>query len=62
VSGATIHFYSCNSKGNAAKELGTATTSKNGIATFSWSANHAGDYWFVAAFTSKDGHEHDGHP
>lgn len=61
VSEAIIHFYSCDSKGNILKELGTATTNKDGIATFSWTLNHAGDYWFVAQFISG-GHEFDGHP
>jgi hypothetical protein len=61
VDDAMIHFYSCDSKGNILKELGQAETNACGIATFSWTIKHPGNYWFVAQYTSEDGHEHDGH-
>ena len=61
VAGATIHFYSCNSKGHIIKELGKCTTKKDGTATFSWSATHNGDYWFVAEYVSNTNEKHDGH-
>ena len=50
VAGATIHFYSCNSKGHAIKELGKCTTKKDGTATLSWSAPSNGNYWFIAGY------------
>jgi len=50
VAGATIHFYSCNSKGHATKELGKCTTEEDGTATFSWSATSNGNYWFIAGY------------
>ena len=62
VDNSIIHFYSCDKKGRTIKELGKAETNKNGISTFLWSANHNGDYWFVAEFISKSGHEYDSLP
>jgi hypothetical protein len=50
VAGATIHFYSCNSKGHIIKELGKCTTEEDGTATFSWSAPSNGNYWFIAGY------------
>jgi hypothetical protein len=50
VAGATIHFYSCNSKGHAIKELEKCTTKEDGTATFSWSAPSNGNYWFIAGY------------
>jgi hypothetical protein len=50
VAGATIHFYSCNSKGHIIKELGKCTTKKDGTATLSWSAPSNGNYWFIAGY------------
>jgi len=50
VAGATIHFYRCNSKGHATKELGKCTTEEDGTATFSWSATSNGNYWFIAGY------------
>ena len=61
VAGATIHFYSCNSKGHAIKELGKCSTEEDGTATFSWSATHNGDYWFVAEYVSNTKEKYDGH-
>ncbi|MGA9387714.1 MAG: hypothetical protein WBV70_02680 [Candidatus Bathyarchaeia archaeon] len=61
VAGAIIHFYSCNSKGHIIKELGKCTTKKDGTATFSWSATHNGDYWFVAEYVSNTSEKYDGH-
>ena len=61
VAGATIHFYSCNSKGHIIKELGKCTTKKDGTATFSWSATHNGDYWFVAEYVSNTNEKYDSH-
>jgi len=56
-----IYFCSCDSQGHVIDELGTAATNEDGIATFPWTLNHAGDYWFVAQFFSS-GHECHGHP
>jgi hypothetical protein len=54
VAGATIYFYTCNSRGCDLKQIGYNVTGKDGTTTWYWSATHNGDYWFIATYTVSD--------
>ena len=51
VAGATINFYTCNSKGVIIKEIGYNVTIKDGTTTWKWSATSNGKYWFIAVYS-----------
>lgn len=61
VAGALIYFFTCNSHGGNRKEISHSRTGRDGRATFSWSATHNGNYWFIAEYVSNSNEKHDGH-